>query len=499
MTYQLATAAQQFLDRSPFGLFVDGKLRELCGSQGMATFDPSTGREVAVLTRGGAQDVDRAVAAARAARTGAWAAMTPARRSQVIWRIADAIEEHAEELAQLESLESGKPISVVRSSDIPGTAEVFRYYAGWPTKVTGSTVPLSRPDHVGHTVREPIGVCGLIVPWNYPLQMTAWKVAPALAAGCTMVLKPSEFTSLTALRLAELASQAGVPDGVLNVVTGLGPEAGAALAEHPDVDKVAFTGSPAVGRSVLAQSAATNLKHVSLELGGKSPHIVFADADLEAAMEGAANGIFSNMGQNCTAGSRVFVQRPVYDAVVNYLADAADGLVVGPGLDARTQIGPLVNAAQRDRVAGYIDTGLAEGARRLTDATLPVDLDPEGFYVRPTVFADAHNDMRVCQEEIFGPVVCVLPFTSEDEVVELANGTPYGLAAGIWTNDLSRAHRLVPRLSAGVVWVNTYNSTDPGMPFGGYGQSGIGRELGREGVEAFLETKSVVINVAAAR
>ncbi|WP_309129947.1 aldehyde dehydrogenase family protein [Microbacterium sp.] len=491
---ELFPEVRSVLDAPP-RLFIGGRWHERTEEQSLPSLDPATGLTHAWIARGTVEDVDAAVQAASQALAGEWSRLSPDARGEILWRTGDLITQHAEPLAQLEALDSGKPIVPTRDGDIPGTAEVFRYYAGWPTKIAGATRELTIAHTLGMTLRQPVGVVGMIVPWNFPLLMTAWKLAPALAAGCTMVLKPSEFTSLSALYLADLLREAGVPNGVVNVVTGVGSEAGEAIVRHPGIDKVAFTGSTAVGRAVMRGAADSNLKNIALELGGKSPNIVFDDADLSRAIEVVSRGIFGNMGQNCTAGSRILVQRGIYAEVVEALGRHAESLVLGDSLQESTQIGPLVNVTQRARVSGYVDLAEQEGARIITDRSIDPGLSPDGYYLRPAVIADASNSMRVAREEIFGPVACVIPFESEADALEIGNDADYALAAGVWTSDLSRAHRMAARIRAGVVWVNTYNSTDPAMPFGGVGQSGVGRELGPEGVDAFLETKSVVIRV----
>jgi acyl-CoA reductase-like NAD-dependent aldehyde dehydrogenase len=486
-----------FLDGKPKRMFIGGEWIESASGKTFGTTNPATGEELAQVAEGDSADIDRAVAAARRAfEQGPWTTMTPADRSTLIWKLADLIEEHTNELATLETLDNGKPIVAARRDDVGGTVAYFRYYAGWPTKIQGDTVPVSVPDTFNYTLRQPVGVVGQIIPWNYPLMMSAWKLAPALAAGCTVVLKPAEQTPLSALYLGMLIQKAGIPDGVVNIVPGYGETAGAALVSHPGVDKIAFTGSTEVGKLIM-RNAASNLKKVSLELGGKSPNIVFADADVDAASEGAAFGIFYNMGQDCTAGSRVFVQEAVYDRVASFIADFAKKQKVGNGLDESTDIGPLVTQEQLERVTSYIEVGRREGARvlsggeRLTGTELG-----RGNYVAPTVFAQARNDMRISQEEIFGPVVSVIPFRDVEDVVSDANNIPYGLAAGIWTRDIGKAHRLAAAIKAGTIWVNCYGPLDPASPFGGFKQSGIGREMGFHGIELYTEVKSVWVNLA---
>jgi aldehyde dehydrogenase (NAD+) len=443
-------------------------------------------------------DADRAVAAARAAFEGDWRLAKPRDREALLWRIADAVEAHYDELRMLEALDMGLPIGRRRGTRGPVfEADVLRYFAGCATKVHGETIPNSMPGSIlTYTLKEPVGVVAAIVPWNRPTSNAVWKIGPALATGCTLILKPAEEAGLVALRLGELLLEAGVPAGVVNILTGFGETVGAALTEHPDVDKVAFTGSTAVGQQII-RAAAGNLKRLSLELGGKSPDVVFADADLTRAIPGAAMGVFANSGQVCCAGTRIFVERPIYDDFVTGVSEFAQKLKVGNSLDPETRIGPLVSAEQLERVTGYLEIGSSEGVRttaggsRLTDGDLAA-----GYFVAPTVFADVEDDMRVAREEIFGPVACVLPFDSLDEVATRSNATPYGLAGGIWTRDVGKAHRLAGLMQSGTVWVNTMLLFDPAVPFGGYKMSGWGREMGQAAVEEYLNTKSVWIETA---
>ncbi|WP_211219846.1 aldehyde dehydrogenase family protein [Glaciibacter superstes] len=469
-------------------MLIGGEWVSAHSSQTFDVFDPGTEEVIAKVARGEIADVDDAVASARQAfDSRAWLRLAPAERSRIIWRIADLIEQNADAFAELESRNQGMPIASAKGG-VATVARVFRYYAGWADKIGGRSMELMSGgrDYHAYTLREPIGVAALIVPWNFPLLMAAWKIAPALAAGCTCILKPAEETPLTALWLGKLCMDAGVPAGVVNVLTGLGHEAGAGLTGHDDVDKVAFTGSTEVGKQII-HAAAGNLKKLTLELGGKSPVVILDDADIEAAIPAAANAIFSNAGQVCTAGSRLLVHRRHFDQVVEGVSGIAANLKIGYGLEPGTQMGPLVSAKQRERVMGYIDSGVREGAAVRVGGTTP----DTGYYIAPTVMTDLRPDMLAVQEEIFGPVVAAMPYEDIDEIAARANDTPYGLAASVWTKDVQKAHRVARAIKAGRVGINVHGLSDVAMPTGGYKQSGWGRELGPEGLEAFLETKSV--------
>ncbi|CAG9208589.1 aldehyde dehydrogenase family protein [Paraburkholderia caribensis] len=472
-------------DLRRYDLLIDGKRLPPGTGEYTVDINPATEEPIALVAQGSAQDVDTAVKAARAALK-VWNGMRAAERGRILMRFSELLREHRDEIVALESLDAGKPLASVKRQDVPAAIDTLAYYAGWCDKINGQVVPV-RPDALTYTVREPVGVVGAIVPWNFPLMIGMWKIAPALACGCTMVVKPAEITPLSALRIGELALEAGVPPGVLNIVTGKGRVVGDAIVAHPGIDKVTFTGSPSVGRGIL-QGAAGNFKRVTLELGGKSANVIFADANIDNAVRAAASGIFFNTGQVCSAGSRILAHRDVYDEVVERLAARAKGLKVGDPSERETTMGPLVSAAQMKTVLDYVDIGRNEGASLVTGGAR---IGQKGFFVEPTVFANVEHEMRISQEEIFGPVASVVRFNDEEDAVRIANGTAYSLAAGVWSADIGRVHRVAHALKAGTVWINTYGYTDVRLPWGGSGDSGFGREHGDAAIENFTEPKSI--------
>lgn len=471
-------------------LYINGKFVESVSLKTFDTYNPATGAVLASVYEAGVEDINQAVKAAKDAfEKGRWSTMRPADRGHLIYKLADLIEEHKEELAQLDSLDNGKPINETRAVDLPGTIEQFRYFAGWATKNMGQTIPVS-DSFLNYTRHEPVGVVGQIIPFNYPINMLSWKVAPALAAGCTVVLKPAEQTPLSAIYFAELVEKAGFPAGVVNIVPGFGEIAGNALVEHPNVDKISFTGSTKVGKKIMKKAADT-MKRLTLELGGKSPNIILPDADLEKAIPGVFNGIMFNQGEVCSAGSRVYVHRSQYDEVVAGMVELARQVKLGNGLDEETTMGPLVSKKQQERVSEFINIGVKEGAK----IAFGGGKSDTGYFIEPTIFVDVEENMTIAREEIFGPVVVVMAYDSVEEVVERANNSPYGLGAGIWTENVKTAHKVANQIKSGSVWINCYDAIDPASPFGGYKQSGFGRDLSAYALESYTEVKSIWVNL----
>jgi aldehyde dehydrogenase (NAD+) len=493
VTQAIPMARHPYADGSYKKMLIDGKWIDAASGKKFETRNPATGELLATVAEGDAEDINRAVAAARRAFEGPWSKVKPYERQGLLLKLADLVERHFDELSTLDTLDMGAPISRTRATK-QRVLGMLRYYAGQATALHGETIENSLPgDIFSYTLKEPVGVVGAIIPWNGPLGASVWKIGPAIATGCTVILKPAEEAPLTSLRLAELVMEAGLPPGVVNVVPGFGETAGAALASHPDVDKVAFTGSHVTGQSIIRASAG-NLKRVSLELGGKSPDIVFADADIEQAVPGAAMAVFANSGQICSAGTRLFVEQKIYDEFVGRVAEYGKKLKVGNGIDPNTQIGPLVSEQQLDRVTSYLDVGRKEGAQALARGARATEgALSKGYFVPPTVFANVRDDMRIAQEEIFGPVISAIPFKDTDELIRRANATTFGLGSGVWTRDVSKAHHLAKSIRAGSVWVNCYQAMDPAVPFGGYKMSGYGRESGKQHLEEYLNVKAVWI------
>ena len=489
--FTLETAAAEFL-RKPHQLLIDGRRVPSSSGRTFKSLNPATEEVIATIAEGNEADVDRAVAAARRAFEGPWRTMRAAERGHLLLKWAELLKRHADEIIEIESLDGGKPISATTRQDFPAAIDTLTYYAGWADKISGDVVP-TRDDALTYTVREPVGVVAAIVPWNFPLMIGMWKLAPALACGCTVVMKPAELTSLSALRIGELALEAGIPPGVFNIVTGPGRVVGDALVNHPDVDKVTFTGSPGVGRGIM-KGAASNFKRVSLELGGKSANVIFDDANLDAAAKAAAAGIFFNAGQVCSAGSRVLVQEGAYDEVVERLASRAKSLRMGDLLDRNTSLGPVISEKQMKSILDYVDIGQKEGASLVTGGER---IGKRGYFISPAVFADVKHEMRISQEEIFGPVVSVIKFRDEADALRIANGTAYSLAAGVWSRDMGRVQRFAKRARAGTVWINTYGYTDVRLPWGGERDSGLGREHGTAAIENFTEPKAIWMNLSA--
>ncbi len=476
----------------PGKLLINNEWCEAESGKRFDVFNPATEQKLTDVAEGDAKDIDRAVKSARQAfETGPWKTMTARERGRILNRVALLLQKHTREFAELESLNNGKPISETLNADLPLAIETFEYYAGLADKIHGDTIPVNG-NFFNYTLREPTGVVGQIIPWNFPLLMAAWKLGPALATGCTVVLKPAEQTPLTALKLGEILIEAGLPPGVVNIIPGFGPTAGVAIARHNDVDKVAFTGSTEVGKLVMRLAAESNLKRVSLELGGKAPNIVFADSDLSAAVDGAMRGIFFNQGEVCCAGSRLFLEEKIHDEFISMLKTRVEKMIVGNPLDPKTQMGAQVNKEQFNKILNYIEKGKQEGAKVVTGGS---PAHKQGYFMKPTILQGVNNQMTVAREEIFGPVVCAIPFKNQDDLRTQANDTIYGLSAGIWTRDIGKAHRLAKEIKAGTVWINCFNCFDAASPFGGFKQSGFGRELGKYALELYTQVKSVWVSL----
>ena len=493
---ELQPSTLEFLRSGPKKLLINGEWVNPLNNETFVTINPATGEDLIEVSLANVEDVERAVHAARGAfEHSSWSEISGEERGRYLWKVAELIEKYADELAELETLDNGKPLRISRRGDLPMAVKHFRYFAGWAGKLEGSTIPVSQPNQFVYTLRESLGVVGLIIPWNFPLLMAAWKLAPALACGNTTILKPAEETPLTALRLGEIFLEAGLPPGVVNILTGPGIPTGATIASHPGIDKISFTGSTEVGRKILEASARSNMKRVSLELGGKSPNVIFADADLPKAIKGANWAVFSTSGQECVAGSRLFVERPAYEEVLQGLKGEAERIRVGNGFTPKVHVGPIISEQQLDRVIGYIQRGQREGARVLTGGERLSGELSSGYFLSPAVFAYEDDSLPLVREEIFGPVAAVTPFDSWEELVMRANSTPYGLAAGAWTRDISKAYRFAKAVKAGTVWVNGYNLFDAAAPFGGYKESGFGKEMGKDALDMYTQTKTVWIGI----
>jgi aldehyde dehydrogenase (NAD+) len=489
--YKFQPATLAFLEKSPKQLFINNEWVAPHSGMTFETLNPATGQSLAEIALADAHDVDAAVQAAKAAFRGPWSQLVAADRGALLFKLADLIDAHADTLAELETLDNGKPIRVARRGDLPYVTRHLRYQAGWADKIEGSTVPVTFPNQFVYTRREPLGVVGAIIPWNFPLLMAIWKLGPALTAGNTLLLKPAEQTPLTALYLAELIREAGFPPGVVNILTGPGNPTGAAMAAHMDIAKIAFTGSTAVGAKIMEAAANSNLKRVSLELGGKSPNVIFADADINASIRGAQWAVFSTAGQECVAGTRLFVERPVYEQVLAGLKEQVDKMVVDHGFAEKVHVGPLISSAQLERVSAYMTEGQQAGAEVISGGGR---VGEGGFFLKPAIFAYKDDNLKMVQEEIFGPVAAVTAFDDWDELIERANSTMYGLAAGVWTRDVGKAHRYAHAVQAGTVWINGYGMIDPAAPFGGYKMSGFGREMGKEAIDLYTQVKTVWVN-----